>query len=403
MRFQYHFLIASALIRLTAASPIAFVDTRSAFTIPQTVPKPFIQSGPAAMAAVYSKFGKAKPADVKAAAANNTGTVSATPQEYESYYLCPVTIGGQTLNLNLDTGSADLWVFSSQLSAVLQNGHSVYDPSKSSTAELLDGETWNIGYGDGSGASGNVYLDTVEVGNVSTTNQAVELAQSISVQFQQDVDNDGIFGLGFSNINTVTPTQQKTFFDNVKDTLALPLFTANLLKGTPGSYDFGFIDSSKHTGNITYVGVDSANGFWGVISKGFAVGSGNFTFSLFRSIVDTGTTLLLLPVALVSAYYARVSGARYDIYQGGYTFPCSTFLPAFTLGFEEYRAVVPGSYINYAPLEDGTNTCYGGIQRNTGIGFSIIGDVFIKSQFIVFDSRGPRLGIAPKTLFNIDY
>ena len=250
----------------------------------------------------------------------------------------------------------------------------------------------------------------------------MELAQSISVQFQQDVDNDGIFGLGFSNINTVTPTQQKTFFDNVKGTLALPLFTANLLKGTPGSYDFGFIDSSKHTGNVTYVSVDSANGFWGVISKGFAVGSGNFTFSPFRSIVDTGTTLLLLPVALVSAYYASVSGARYDSYQGGYTFPCSTFLPSFTLGFEEYRAVVPGSYINYAPLEDGTDgecliplqfgghmlielipACYGGIQRNTGIGFSIIGDVFIKSQFIVFDSRGPHLGIAPKALFNIDY
>jgi len=211
------------------------------------------------------------------------------------------------------------------------------------------GETWSISYGDGSSASGNVYLDTVKVGATTVTNQAVELASRISAQFQQDIDNDGLLGLAMSSINTVSPNQVKTFFSNAIPTLASPLFTANLKKGAPGSYDFGYIDSSKHTGSITYVPVKTSNGFWEFTGNGYAVGTGAFTSSSIDAIADTGTTLLYLPTAIVSAYYAKVSGASYSSSQGGYTYPCSATLPSITLGIGSYRAVVPGSYINYAP------------------------------------------------------
>ena len=36
------------------------------------------------------------------------GSISAVPQQHNSEYLCPIVIGGQTLQLNLDTGSSDL-------------------------------------------------------------------------------------------------------------------------------------------------------------------------------------------------------------------------------------------------------------------------------------------------------
>lgn len=94
------------------------------------------------------------------------------------------------------------WVFSSELSSSQSRGHSIYDPTKSSTSKELSGATWNISYGDGSGASGNVYTDTVDVGGTTVTSQAVELAETISAQFQQDQDNDGLLGLAFSSINT---------------------------------------------------------------------------------------------------------------------------------------------------------------------------------------------------------
>ncbi|MCJ1299318.1 Type I transmembrane sorting receptor [Hypocenomyce scalaris] len=169
------------------------------------------------------------------------------------------------------------------------------------------------------------------------------------------------------------------------------------MKGAPGSYDFGFIDSTKYTGSITYVPVDTAMGFWQFTGDGYAVGSSAFVSSSIDAIADTGTTLLLVPQALVTAYYAQVSGAKYDASQGGYVFPCSDTLPSVTLGIGSYHAVVPGTYLNYAPISTGSSTCFGGLQSNTGIGFSVYGDIFLKSQFVVFDAGSTiQLGFAPK-------
>lgn len=246
-------------------------------------------------------------------------------------YLCPVSVGGQTLNLNFDSGSADLWVYSTLQSSSQQSGHSIYDPSKSSSSQLLVGNTWSIKYGDGSSASGQVYADKVVIGAVTATSQAVEAATSVSSSFLADVNNDGLVGLAFSNINTVSPSQQKTFFDSVKSSLALPLWTANLKKGAAGTYDFGYIDASKYSGKITYVDVNSASGFWQFTADGYGIGSASTVSSSFSAIADTGTTLMYLPSAAVTAYWNQVTGASYNSQQGGYIFPCSSTLPDFTI------------------------------------------------------------------------
>ena len=151
----------------------------------------------------------------------------------------------------------------------------------------------------------------------------------------------------------MTPTQQTTFFDTAinEGVLAQNVFTADLQKGAPGSYDFGFIDSSKYTGDITYVDVDSSQGFWEFTSSGYAIGSGSFKSSSIDAIADTGTTLLLMDDSIVEAYYKKVSGASYDSSQGGYTFNCDTTLPNFSVGIGSYHAVIPGCYMNYSPAD----------------------------------------------------
>lgn len=45
-------------------------------------------------------------------------------------------------------------------------------------------------------------------------------------------------------------------------------------------------------------------------------------------------------------------------------------------------------------LLTGTRYCYGGVQSDTGFNYSVIGDVFLKSQFVVFDVGGNRVGFA---------
>lgn len=157
---------------------------------------------------------------------------------------------------------------------------------------------------------------------------------------------------------TVTPQAQQTFFDHAisEGLLTSQLFTVDLKKGVPGSYDFGYIDAAKHTGSIAYTSVSFRQGFWEFTGTGYAVGSGAFTSSSIDAIADTGTTLLYLPSSIVTAYYRQVSGASNSAQYGGYVVPCSATLPNLTLGIGSYRAVVPGSYINYAPVTQGSSS-----------------------------------------------
>ncbi|KAF4308456.1 putative aspartic endopeptidase pep1 protein [Botryosphaeria dothidea] len=381
----------AAMLGLAAASPI---EKRGTFSLKQVQKGTYYKNGPAQLLKTFNKYGKVAPSQVVAAAASQTGSAAAEPgDEYDSLYLTPVTVGDKELELDVDTGSADLWVFSTSLSASTQSGHAVYDPSVSGTE--LEGSTWSITYGDGSGASGTVYVDKVVVGGVTATSQAVEAATSVSSSFASDTDNDGLLGLAFSSINTVKPKSQTTFFDTVADDLAEKLFAVTLRKGEAGEYDFGFTDESKYTGDIVYVDVDDSNGFWEFTPDGYSIGNGTVVSSTtIDAIADTGTTLLLLPDDVVTAYYDQVKDSQYQPILGGYIFPCGTELPDFTLVIGGEERTVPGSYIEYSPAI--ATLCFGGIQSDSGIGFSIVGDIFLKSQYVVFDqtTSTPRLGFA---------
>ena len=97
------------MTRVANGKPLDFRDTKAAFTITQSLQKPVVKSGPVALAALYSKYNKEAPNEVRVAAANDdSASVGAAPEQYDSEYLSSVVIGGQTLNLDLDTGSSDL-------------------------------------------------------------------------------------------------------------------------------------------------------------------------------------------------------------------------------------------------------------------------------------------------------
>ncbi|KAI1336651.1 secreted aspartic proteinase precursor [Xylariaceae sp. FL0016] len=407
--------VAAAVAGLASASPAAAAPRTkigTTFSVNQVRSDNFVPHGPAQLAKVYAKYGAAMPDGLAQFMTNleamldlkrrDSGSAKASPEQYDIQYLTPVQIGtpAQTLNLDFDSGSSDLWVFSSETPTGSVNGQAQYDPSKSSSAKRVNGATWNITYGDQSSSDGIVFHDTVNVGGVSVDAQAVEAATTVSRQFAVDSNNDGLLGLAFSKINTVQPTQEKTFFDNVKANLDSPVWTADLKHNEPGTYDFGVIDKSKYTGEITYTDVDSSDGFWMFEAAGYGIGNSTaFKASPFKGIADTGTTLAMLPEALVTQYYSKVAGAKMDQTQGGYVFSCQATLPDFIFGVGSARYTIPGAYINYAPVDASGKQCFGGIQADTGIGFSIMGDIWLKSVFVVFDgSDSPRLGWAKKTL-----
>lgn len=218
----------------------------------------------------------------------------------------------------------------------------------------------------------------------------------MSSSFTATSESSGLLGLAFDSINRASP-QQTTFFTNAIPSLASPLFTANLLKGAAGNYNFGFIDSTEHTSAISYVPVDSSRGFWEFTPSGFSIGNGAFQETNYSAIADTGTTLLLLPDDVVAAYWDQVSGASYSQSAGGYVFDCDADLPDWTFGAGNYRGTVPGSYMNYAP-SGVQGQCFGGMQSSAGVGFAIFGDIVLKAQFVVFDVGNLRLGWASKKI-----
>lgn len=166
-----------------------------------------------------------------------------------------------------------------------------------------------------------------------------------------------------------------------------------------GTYDFGYIDKAKYTGNITYVPINSDPGYWTFTSSGYAVGSGNFSSSPIEGIADTGTSLIYLPTAIVTAYYRQVQGATNSRNYGGYVYPCSSKLPTFTFGVGEARFTVPAAHMNYAPVTPGSSTCFGGLQSSSGVGINIWGDVAFKVAFVVFNGGNPpSIGWAAKPL-----
>ncbi|KAG9257185.1 aspartic peptidase domain-containing protein [Emericellopsis atlantica] len=332
--------------------------------------------------------------------AGMTGTVSASPPAfYDVQYVVPADIGTppQRTFLNLDTGSSDLWTFSSDTYQPQVRNQILYRPQDSSTSELLNGESWSIRYGDGAEASGIVYQDRVALGGVHFDQQGVQSAVQVSSAISGDSFSSGIMGMAYtSGANTVRPTKQKTFAENIRDELESPVFTVNLQKGRPGNYNFGFIDELEHTGKIAYTKITDNAAFWKVPIAGYQVGDRTFRQYAWEGIVDTGTTLLLVPDDMVNDYYSAILGARYDPRVGMVVFPCDASVPDFKFGFGNFRGVIPGNYVRYGQYTG--SDCFGGIQSSEGIGMAIIGDVLIKAQLVVFDMGNGTVGFANKQL-----
>jgi len=87
---------------------------------------------------------------------DKTGEVKAEDQQNDALYIYPVEIGTppQIMNLHSDTGSSDLWLWSTELDretkvAGIKSKHNVFDAKASKTFKKMNGASWRIRYGDG--------------------------------------------------------------------------------------------------------------------------------------------------------------------------------------------------------------------------------------------------------------
>ncbi|KAF2032652.1 acid protease [Setomelanomma holmii] len=425
------FVVIALLVAVALAVPAPLQKKglqKRSFKVPRQLntAHPTGPNGPAALRKVFRKYGfvvkddfvakegfisqskKGKNTTASAAAViseiNTDAEYRAKPEDNAALFLSPVSIGGQTLNLDFDSGSSDLWVFSTELPAQSIGQHTAFDAKKSTTFKQVTGSQFKISYGDGSGAAGIVGTDAVTIGGVTVQNQTVELATAVSQSFVQDTNTDGLVGLAFSKLNTVNDgtkkTPAKTFLDNAMSQLSEPLFTADLDPDGTGVYEFGKIDTTKFEGQMAWIPVKAETGFWQFPSTKFAIGDKVFSNPQGSdAIADTGTSLLLVDQQVAEAYYSQVKGAQNNAQVGGFVYPCSATLPDMSVAIgDSYMAKIPGNQITFATVDKANTTCFGGVQGNQGSGLQIFGDTMFKAQFVAFNGGNQSVGFGQKPL-----
>jgi hypothetical protein len=123
-------------------------------------------------------------------------------------YYGPIEIGSnsQAFTVDVDTGSADLWVPGGCDDCLSQNQ---FRPGASSTFQRTPGR-FEVAYASGT-VSGTLGTDDVMISGLKVANQTFGLVSFRSDEFDQ-YPNDGLLGLAFGSIST---TKSRTFFENL--------------------------------------------------------------------------------------------------------------------------------------------------------------------------------------------
>lgn len=183
--------------------------------------------------------------------------------------------------------------------------------------------------------------------------------------------------------------------------LSEPLFTADLEDNMgAGTYEFGTIDTSKFVGEIYYTDVDTSGGWWQFAVPSVKIGDNDTltcSGTCIPAIADTGTSLLYMSSAIASRYYESVPGSQ--LWHNLYIYPCEAVLPDFSLEIGGHYITITGEKLTYLVFgedaEGPAGQCMGGLQPGPG-NIQILGDVFLKQVFAVFDGGNLRFGVAEK-------
>jgi hypothetical protein len=333
--------------------------------------------------------------------AKNYSLVGDNPVVIHDYqnaqYYGPITIGtppGKTFQVIFDTGSSNLWVPSKQCTNC-GLFKPKYDHSKSSTY-IANGTEFKIEYGSGP-VAGFFSQDSVEVGSATVRNvlfAEVTDVSGLGLAFKVG-KFDGILGMAWPRISVNgVPT---VFGLMVEQGLVdQPVFTFYLTSdGTDGEMDIGGIDTAHYTGAISYVPLISED-YWSIKLDSLTLaGSSTPLTAARKAIVDTGTSLLGGPSQDVKAIAALV-GASPLSNTGEYTVPCSKVgaLPTLNINLGGNIYSLKGE--DYV-INSGTTCLLGmvGLDVPAPAGpLWILGDVFIRQYFTVFDWGNKRVGFA---------
>ncbi|KAF7463039.1 hypothetical protein GHT09_010590 [Marmota monax] len=288
--------------------------------------------------------------------------------------------------------------------------HPRFNPSKSSTFST-NGQTFSLQYGSGS-LTGFFGYDTLTVSAPAATPTLDEGVESIQVPNQEFglseqepgtnfvyAQFDGIMGLAYPALSAGGATTALQGMLRV-DALSSPMFSV-YLSNQGGSEDggaviFGGVDESLYTGQIFWAPV-TRELYWQIGIEEFYVGeeASGWCSQGCQAMVDTGTSLLTVPQQYLSSLLQAI-GAQKDEY-GQFFMNCNDVqnLSTFTFVIKGVQfPLLPSAYIlnenGYCLV--GLEATY--VSSGNGQPFWILGDVFLRSYYSVFDMANNRVGFA---------
>lgn len=331
-----------------------------------------------------------------------SGSDSVAIKDYQNaQYYGPIKIGKQTFNVVFDTGSSNVWVPGKGCSLTTCWFHPRYDESKSSTFEK-DGRIFNVTYGSGP-VAGVFNKETITVGDLEVA--GAEFAEITKVSFgplniaYAMGKFDGLLGLGFNSIseyNLPTPFELMVQEHLIPE----PIFSFYLQADSSqdGELTFGGIDTSKFTGEIAYTPL-TAQTYWKVGLTSLSFG-GKVVGSGISAIIDSGTSLLVGPKDTVKAM-AKKAGAT-SLLGKEFIIDCGKkdSIPALDIELGGGVKLSLSGAAQVIEISSGGQTeClwgFMGMDFPPSIGDAwILGDVFMREYYSVFDYGQKRVGFAP--------
>ncbi|KAH9938150.1 aspartic peptidase A1 [Fomitopsis serialis] len=310
-------------------------------------------------------------------------------------YFAEITLGSppQSFKVILDTGSSNLWVPSSKCTSIACFLHAKYESGSSSTYKA-NGTEFSIQYGSGS-MEGFVSQDTLTIGDITIKHQDfAEATKEPGLAFAFG-KFDGILGLAYNTIsvNHITPPFYSMIDEGLVDS---PVFSFRLgsSEADGGEAIFGGVDVAAYSGDIHYVPV-RRKAYWEVELEKVALGDDSLELENTGAAIDTGTSLIALPTDMAEMINTQIGATK--SWNGQYTVDCAKVpdLPDLTFTFDgkdyalkgtDYILEVQGTCMSsFTPMD---------IQMPGGGSLWIVGDVFLRKYYTVYDVGKDAVGFA---------
>ncbi|KAJ3346365.1 Vacuolar protease A [Entophlyctis luteolus] len=310
----------------------------------------------------------------------------------------------QKFTVVFDTGSSNLWVPSTKCNSIACWLHRRFDASKSSTFKK-NGTTFAIQYGTGS-LEGVISNDNINIGGADIV--GLDFGESVKEPgFTFAVGRfDGILGLAYDTIAVQKVVPPFYAMINQK-LLEAPLFSAwlgdNADGGEGGEIMFGATNPERYTGSIVWAPV-VRKAYWEVGFSNLTVGAKHIEIETKSAAIDTGSSLIVVPTADAETINTLIGATKNA--QGQWTVDCDNIskLPEISITIAGVPHPLSGSdyVLNVGGGSGGNNAaagnCVSGFMgMDLPMSIWIVGDVFLRKYYTVYDLGKHRVGFALAT------